>query len=223
MKYVAYYRVSTNKQGKSGLGLEGQQQSVKNCLASIPDCELITSFTEVESGKVDDRPKLNEALQLCKDNNYTLLIAKLDRLSRNVEFLFHIKNSGVDIHCVDLPQLNTLTLGIYATLAQHERELIGQRTKAALQAKKVRGIKLGAPNPVFTEAMRNKAIEVIQRKAQSNENTIRAVEAIRMKLQETKNLSQIAVYLNEKHFQTAKGKTFRAEQVKRLIEKYDLI
>ncbi|MBC5632814.1 recombinase family protein [Parabacteroides hominis] len=222
MKYVAYYRVSTNKQGRSGLGLEGQQKSVMNCLSQIPNCELVASFTEIESGKIDDRPQLNEALQLCKDNNYTLLIAKLDRLSRNVEFLFHIKNSGVDIHCVDLPQLNTLTLGIYATLAQHERELIGQRTKAALQAKKARGVKLGAPNATFTNIMRTNALEAIQKKAQSNENTIRAVEAIRMKLQETKNLSQIAAYLNEKHFQTAKGKAFRAEQVKRLIEKYEL-
>lgn len=193
-----------------------------NCLSQIPNCELVASFTEIESGKIDDRPQLNEALQLCKDNNYTLLIAKLDRLSRNVEFLFHIKNSGVDIHCVDLPQLNTLTLGIYATLAQHERELIGQRTKAALQAKKARGVKLGAPNATFTNIMRTNALEAIQKKAQSNENTIRAVEAIRMKLQETKNLSQIAAYLNEKHFQTAKGKAFRAEQVKRLIEKYEL-
>ena len=222
MKYVAYYRVSTNKQGRSGLGLEGQQKSVMNGLPQIPNCELVASFTEIESGKIDDRPQLNEALQLCKDNNYTLLIAKLDRLSRNVEFLFHIKNSGVDIHCVDLPQLNTLTLGIYATLAQHERELIGQRTKAALQAKKARGVKLGAPNATFTNIMRTNALEAIQKKAQSNENTIRAVEAIRMKLQETKNLSQIAAYLNEKHFQTAKGKAFRAEQVKRLIEKYEL-
>ena len=222
MKYVAYYRVSTNKQGRSGLGLEGQQKSVMNCLSQIPNCELVASFTEIESGKIDDRPHLNEALQLCKANTYTLLIAKLDRLSRNVEFLFHIKNSGVDIHCVDLPQLNTLTLGIYATLAQHERELIGQRTKAALQAKKARGVKLGAPNATFTNIMRTNALEAIQKKAQSNENTIRAVEAIRMKLQETKNLSQIAAYLNEKHFQTAKGKAFRAEQVKRLIEKYEL-
>ena len=193
-----------------------------NCLSQIPNCELVASFTEIESGKIDDRPQLNEALQLCKDNNYTLLIAKLDRLSRNVEFLFHIKNSGVDIHCVDLPQLNTLTLGIYATLAQHERELIGQRTKAALQAKKARGVKLGAPNATFTNIMRTNALEAIQKKAQSNENTIRAVEAIRMKLQETKNLSQKAAYLNEKHFQTAKGKAFRAEQVKRIIEKYEL-
>ena len=95
------------------------------------------------------------------------MIAKLDRLSRNVEFLFHIKNSGVDIHCVDLPQLNTLTLGIYATLAQHERELIGQRTKAALQAKKARGVKLGAPNATFTNIMRTNALEAIQKKAQS--------------------------------------------------------
>ncbi|WP_293670666.1 recombinase family protein [uncultured Parabacteroides sp.] len=222
MKYVAYYRVSTNKQGRSGLGLESQQQSVMNCLSRIPNCELITSFTEIESGKKDNRPQLNAALQLCKDNNYTLLIAKLDRLSRNVEFLFHIKNSGVDIHCVDLPQLNTLTLGIYATLAQHERELIGQRTKAALQAKKDRGIKLGAPNATFTDTMRFNAIDAIQEKARSNENTIRAVEAIRMKLNETKNFSKIAAYLNEKHFSTANGKTFRAEQVKRLMIKYDL-
>lgn len=222
MKYVAYYRVSTNKQGKSGLGLEGQQHSVMNCLSHIPDAELVASYTEVESGKKDDRPQLNAALQLCKDNNYTLLIAKLDRLSRNVEFLFHIKNSGVDIQCVDLPQLNTLTLGIYATLAQHERELIGQRTKAALQAKKARGIKLGSPSATFTDAMRINAIQVIQEKAKSNENTIRAVEAIRMKLQETKNLSHIAAYLNEKHFQTAKGKSFQPTQVKRLIEKYGL-
>lgn len=223
MEYVAYYRVSTNKQGKSGLGLEGQQQSVMNCLAHISDSKLITSFIEIESGKKDDRPQLNEALQLCKDNNYTLLIAKLDRLSRNVEFLFHIKNSGVEIHCVDLPQLNTLTLGIYATLAQHERELIGQRTKAALQAKKARGVKLGAPNAAFTDAMRLNALKAIQNKAQSNENTIRAVEAIRMKLQETKNLAHIAAYLNEKHFQTAKGKAFKAEQVKRLINRFSLI
>ena len=130
--YVAYYRVSTKRQGESGLGLEAQKQAV-NLYAKTNGC-ILKEFTEVESGKKDNRPQLDMAIKECKQRNATLLIAKLDRLSRNVSFLFTLKQS-INFVCLDLPDLNTLTLGIFATMAQHERGLISKRTKSALQIK----------------------------------------------------------------------------------------
>jgi DNA invertase Pin-like site-specific DNA recombinase len=141
-KYVAYFRVSTDRQGASGLGLEAQQAAVIQYTDGI-----IHSFTEIESGKHDDRPQLQAAIAMCKATGAALLIAKIDRLSRQAAFLLTLRDSGVQIVAADMPHAGTLEFGIRAVVAQHEREEISRRTKAALQAAKARGIKLGSPNP----------------------------------------------------------------------------
>ena len=141
--FVAYYRVSTAKQGKSGLGLEAQRRSIETFLNG-GQWDLLDTFTEVETGTRSDRPQLKEAMDLCKATGAKLLVAKLDRLSRNAEFLLSLKNSGVDFVAADMPDANRLTVGIMAVIAEQERELISKRTKDALAAAKARGVQLGA-------------------------------------------------------------------------------
>jgi DNA invertase Pin-like site-specific DNA recombinase len=139
-QFVAYYRVSTDRQGRSGLGLEAQQAAVRGYLsASAP----IAEFIEIESGKRNDRPQLEQALALCRKRKARLVIAKLDRLSRNLAFIATLMDSGVEFVAVDNPHATRLTLHILAAVAEHERHMIADRTKAALQAAKNRGIRLG--------------------------------------------------------------------------------
>jgi DNA invertase Pin-like site-specific DNA recombinase len=145
MNYVTYYRVSTKAQGYSGLGIEAQQDAVASLLRSRGGREL-ASFTEVESGKrSDNRPQLQAALLRCRQARATLLVAKLDRLSRNAVFLLTLRDSGQRFIAADMPDANELTVGVLALVAQHEREMISARTKAALAAAKARGRKLGNP------------------------------------------------------------------------------
>ncbi|MEQ9314833.1 MAG: recombinase family protein [Henriciella sp.] len=145
LKLVAYERVSTARQGRSGLGLEAQRTAIEQ-FASSRDAQIIGRFTEVESGRKTDRPKLAEALGLARLTGATLVIAKLDRLSRNAAFLLTLRDSGVRFVAVDMPEANDLTVGIMALVAQQEREAISRRTKEALAAAKARGVKLGNPN-----------------------------------------------------------------------------
>jgi DNA invertase Pin-like site-specific DNA recombinase len=140
--FVAYYRVSTDRQGRSGLGLEAQQKAVTDYLNG-GNWSVIAEFTEVETGKRNDRPQLERALAACRKHKATLVIAKLDRLSRNLAFIATLMDSGIEFIAVDNPHANKLTLHILAAVAQHEREMIAARTKAALQASKARGTKLG--------------------------------------------------------------------------------
>jgi DNA invertase Pin-like site-specific DNA recombinase len=146
--FVAYYRVSTQKQGRSGLGLEAQQAAVASYIASQNGgSKLIAAFQEVESGKRERwRPALIKAMDRCKLTGATLIIAKLDRLSRDARFLLELQAGGVPFLCADMPEANELTIGILAVVAEHERRMISERTKAALQAAKARGVKLGNPN-----------------------------------------------------------------------------
>ncbi|OUJ67870.1 recombinase family protein, partial [Hymenobacter crusticola] len=142
-RYVPYYRVSTQRQGQSGLGLEAQQAAVQ---AFVPEpTQLLPAFTEVESGSKNQRPQLAAAIAAAREQGATLLIAKLDRLSRNAGFILTLRDSGVSFVCCDMPDANTLTVGLFAVIAQHERELISKRTKDALAAKKARGAVLGTP------------------------------------------------------------------------------
>jgi DNA invertase Pin-like site-specific DNA recombinase len=141
-KFIAYYRVSTRRQGTSGLGLEAQRKAVHDYLNG-GRWQLVEEIVEVESGKRNDRPQLARALDLCRAWRATLVIAKLDRLARNVEFTARLMNSGVEFVAVDFPQANRLTIHILAAMAEHEREMISARTKAALAAAKARGIALG--------------------------------------------------------------------------------
>jgi DNA invertase Pin-like site-specific DNA recombinase len=142
--FVAYYRVSTPKQGASGLGLEAQRASVEEHLLRVGGKQL-AAFTEVETGSRNDRPKLQEALLRCRQTNSILLVAKLDRLGRDAAFLIQLRNSSTKFVCADMPEANELTISLLAIVAEHERKMISKRTKEALQAAKARGVKLGNP------------------------------------------------------------------------------
>ena len=145
MRIVGYERVSTTRQGASGLGLEAQRTVIEDFAASR-GAEVLARFTEVESGRKADRPELAKALHLAKVTGATLVIAKLDRLSRNAALLLALRDSGVRFVAVDMPEANDLTVGIMALVAQAEREAISRRTKEALAVAKARGVKLGNPN-----------------------------------------------------------------------------
>ncbi|PWC98060.1 recombinase family protein [Azospirillum sp. TSO5] len=145
-KFVSYLRVSTDKQGRSGLGLQAQRAAVANYLNG-GDWTLVQEFVEVESGGKNDRPVLAAAMAACRIHRATLVIAKLDRLSRNAAFLLTLRDSGVDFVAADMPDANRLTVGVMALVAEQEREAISARTKAALAQAKAQGKKLGAPNP----------------------------------------------------------------------------
>ena len=141
--FVSYLRVSTQKQGQSGLGLEAQRKAVEDYLNG-GDWNLIEEVVEVESGKKNKRPKLNEAIELCKASGATLVVAKIDRLTRDAAFLLNLKDAGIDFIAADMPEANRLTSGMMALVAEQEREAISKRTKEALAAAKVRGVQLGA-------------------------------------------------------------------------------
>jgi len=155
--YIAYFRVSTTRQGRSGLGLEAQQQAVSVFLRGHREL-IIEDFTEIESGRRSDRPQLVAALEACRKHKAVLLIAKLDRLARNVHFISGLMESGVEFVAVDMPEANRLTIHILAAVAEHEREMISQRTKAALQVAKARGAKLGSPEPKKGAAVRSQVL-----------------------------------------------------------------
>lgn len=216
-KYIAYYRVSTQRQS---LGLKAQQANVSNFIQSNIDSILISEYSEKESGKSNSRIELNKALYECKQQNATLIIAKLDRLSRNISFVFDLKQSGIEFLALDLPQFNTLTLAVFMGLAQQERELISTRTKAALKVKKEQGCKLGRPNASFTNEQINNATTRRKEIAENNENTKRAKLMITALIKTTNNKSKIARQLNENGFRTAKNKLFDAKAIDRIIQRY---
>lgn len=218
-KYVAYYRVSTKQQGQSGLGLEAQRADVRrfvNCEACI-----IAEFTEVESGKrTANRPELAAALEMCKRTGATLIVAKLDRLSRNAAFILTLKEAGVNFQCVDLPELNTLTLGVFASVAQFERERISERTKSALAAAKVRGTKLGNPH---LEATREKATQAakearVRIAAERPCNRRASAMAVNLRAQGL-TLQAIADELNKQGFETARGKAWVPTTIRDLLKR----
>lgn len=216
-QYIAYYRVSTVRQG---LGLDAQREAVRRYIE--PSAEIIAEYAEKESGKHDNRPALEQAVREVRETGAVLLIAKLDRLSRSVSFIFRLKESGVPFECADMPDLNTLNIGIVATLAQHERELISKRTKEALAAKKRQGFALGTPANL-TDAARLKAVEANRRKARENRANIQATELIRLYLKDGLNQSQIAEKLNDLGYTTSRGKRFTNVQIGRLARRAGVI
>lgn len=216
MKYVAYYRVSTQKQGQSGLGLEAQKEIVKQHLKRKD--RIIAEYTEVETGKSNYRPQLTEAILHTKEQNATLIIAKLDRLSRNISFIFQLRDTKVPFVCCDIPEANTLTIGMFATMAQHERETISARTKAALQVKKQQGFKLGSPQNL-TEQARQKSIAVRKDQARRNTENRRASALIKELRAQKMSYQKIAERLNEAGFKTSQAKQFTSVQVKRLDDR----
>ena len=215
--YVAYYRVSTKQQGESGLGLEAQKTMVKNFLKN--DDVLICEYEEVESGKNNNRPQLLKAIEKSKSEGATLLIAKLDRLSRNAGFIFLLKDSNVDFKCCDMPEANSLTIGIMAVLAQEERELISKRTISALQELKAKGVKLGNPKNLTPEAQKMGS-EAMRLKALSNENNRKATALIVSLRNAGKTYGKIADDLNINGFKTSRGCEFTSSQVLVLYDRF---
>ena len=212
--YVAYYRVSTDEQERSGLGLDAQRKAVIDFINGGA-ANLIAEFTEIESGKRNDRPQLAEALKLCRKEKAVLVIAKLDRLARNVAFISNLMESGVDFQAVDMPDANRLTVHILAAVAEHEREMISQRTIAALQAAKARGVKLGSPDPA-----KGSAIGVAANKGKADRFAanvvpiIREIEASGV----TSNLG-IAKALNARGIPTARGGQWYDSTVKNVLNR----
>ena len=215
-RFVAYYRVSTEKQGRSGLGLEAQRQDVEAYLNG-GSWKLVAEFTEIESGKRSERPKLAEAIKTAKKHKATLVIAKLDRLSRNVAFIANLMEAGADFVAVDMPHANKLTIHILSAVAEHEREMISQRTRAALAAAKSRGVKLGNRSNIGV--------------AQANSRTIRTAEAdqfasniqpvvLQIKAAGIRTLSGIAEALNARGLRTPRGGDWQAVQVKRVLGRH---
>jgi DNA invertase Pin-like site-specific DNA recombinase len=218
--YVAYLRVSTKGQERSGLGLEAQR-AIINHYATIDQVEVINEFLEAESGKsIENRPTLKEALTFCKTHNAILVVAKLDRLSRDVEHIFSIirKLGEGNFKSCDLPSTDSLTLSIFAGLAQREREIISIRTKLALKAKKDRGEKLGKPENL-TDFGRKIGVATNKQKAKTNINNIRAKSLIVRCKKDGLTLQEIANELNINGFKTSRGKTFLKTSVLRMLNK----
>ncbi|MCB2380430.1 recombinase family protein [Hymenobacter sp. BT635] len=213
-KYVPYYRVSTQKQGQSGLGLEAQRAAV---VAFAPAGGLVgEEFVEVESGKKNQRPQLLAAIAAARRHGAVLLIAKLDRLSRNAGFIFALRDSGVEFVCCDMPDANTLTVGLFAVIAQHERETISRRTKDALTAKKARGAQLGTPANM-TDQVREQGRAVQQLNAKQSQANRQAARLASLLHAQGHTLQQIAGELNEAGYRTRRGKEFFPMTVQRLL------
>jgi len=215
MKFVAYYRVSTKRQGNSGLGLEAQQHAVMRHVDSS-NGKLVKSFQEVESGRKDDRPQLKAALETAKKNKATVIIAKLDRLGRRASYILRlIDESGVDFHICDMPNADKLTITILAAVAEREAENISARTKAALAAKKARGAKLG--NPRILEAQKA-SLKVNKKKNKKRQEATRMfiLREIIIKGRVTTHVG-IAECLNARGIPTARGGQWHTTTVRRLI------
>lgn len=222
-KFVGYYRVSTRRQGESGLGLEAQKETI-SCYLNGGNWELIGEFTEIESGKKDDRPELSKALQLCRITGATLIIAKLDRLARNVAFISRLMEGGVDFIACDFPQANRLTVHIIAAVAEHEREMISKRTREALAAKKARGERLGTPGNI-TPAVRAAAqVKAKYARMEKADRFALQVGPVAAELRaEGKGLRMIATAMNGRNILTPRGKagTWTQTAVKNLLTRLD--
>jgi DNA invertase Pin-like site-specific DNA recombinase len=216
-KFVSYLRVSTSRQGRSGLGIEAQRQAVEDYLNG-GNWQLVREFVEVESGKKADRPQLEKAFQLCRLLGAKLVIAKLDRLSRDAHFLLGLEKAGVDFVAADMPQANRLTIGIMAVMAEDERRRISERTKAALAGAKRRGIKLGGYRGARLTAKAQRAgraaiQERVRRRALDLDPIIKELQAAGFE-----TLRAIAAELDERGIPAARGGKWSAIQVARLLE-----
>ena len=218
-RVVAYYRVSTEAQGRSGLGLEAQQQAVRS-LCEGRGWQVIAEHKEIESGKRADRPALAQALHHAKVTGAVLVVAKLDRLSRSVSFLSALQDSGARFMAADMPEATELTVHIMAVVAQAERKAIGKRTQEALTAAKARGTKLGNPNGAAALRRADKgnvdALKVIREGADRHAQELAPVIAD-IKSTVGTSLGVIARALNERHIQTRRGGQWHASSVRNLL------
>lgn len=226
-KLIAYYRVSTRRQGKSGLGLEAQEAAVR-AYAKATGGRVLASYTEVESGKRAERPELAAAVAHARRSKARLVIAKLDRLARNVAFTSALMESGCDFVACDNPHANRLTIHILAAVAEDEARRISDRTKAALGAAKRRGVRLGSARPGHWKgreaarkrgARRGAAASVRVRR----ERALAAVEDLVPRMRELReggaSLREIAAHLNEAGQSTPRGSTWTAMAVKRALDR----
>lgn len=214
-KYIAYYRVSRKEQGISGLGLLAQKSSVSKYVTS-QNGTILKEFTEIESGtNKRQRIEIHKAIQLAKNENAILVIAKLDRLARNVTFVSSLMDAGIEFLAVDMPSANNFTIHIFSALAEQEAKLISSRTKLALAELKKRGVKLGNPSNLTSEA-RKKGVETIKRNALNNDRNRQAKSIITNCKEKGMSYRQIANYLNELNYQTRFGNKFFPSTIKQL-------
>lgn len=213
-KLVAYYRVSTARQEASGLGLDAQRQAVAAFLGSQA---VVAEFTETESGKRTDRPELARAIGACRLYGARLVIAKLDRLSRDAHFLLGLEKAGVDFVAADMPHANRLTVGIMALVAEEERRMISARTKAALAAAKARGTVLGGYRGHTITRVAGEA----GRRSQAARAGARVADLApvldELRAAGTTSLGRIAMALNARGIPAARGGTWTATQVRRTM------
>jgi DNA invertase Pin-like site-specific DNA recombinase len=218
-KFIAYYRVSTKKQGVSGLGLDAQREAVRCYLASV-NGHLVAEFTEVEHGtrRGNGRPQFAAALALCRLQRATLCIAKLDRLARNVAFISNLMESNVEFTACDFPQANRLTIHVLASVAEHEAEMISTRTKVALAAAKRKGVVLGGDRGnthlIYRKGARQSAKVRSEQAQRRTTDLIPVIEAL--KAEGAVSLRDIADGLNQRGIPTARGGEWSATQVMRL-------
>ena len=211
-KFVSYFRVSTDAQGRSGLGLEAQEAAVASYLNG-GSWELVESFVEVESGRNNDRPELAKALTACKKYKAVLVVAKLDRLSRSVAFLARMLEANVEFVACDNPHANKLMIHMLAAFAEHERDQISARTKAALAAAKARGVKLGGPKLAEAQAKGQ-----VAQKADAKKRAANVMPLIReIKAAGITSMNAIAQTLNARGIPTARGGQWFASSVRNLL------
>jgi len=216
---IAYFRVSTAKQGESGLGLDAQRAAVAEFARRGPH-EVLAAYQEVETGKRADRPELHKAIRHARRARATLVIAKLDRLARNVHFLSGLMESGVDFVAVDMPAANRLTLHIMAAVAEDEARRISERTRAALAAFKARGGRLGTPRNLTPEARARGSILGAAAARARADDAYADVMPLVLELR-GRGLSQraIAGRLNADGHATRRGRPWNQVQVKRVLDR----
>jgi DNA invertase Pin-like site-specific DNA recombinase len=215
-KFISYLRVSTKRQGESGLGLEAQRTAVINFVRSLgEDAEIVGEMVEVETGKRSDRPILRAAIERCKTDGATLLVAKLDRLSRNLHFVTTLQNSKVDFMAADNPHATPFLIHILVAVAEHEREMISSRTKHALQAAKRRGVRLG--NPHYHTAIQ-KAVETRKTLASNRNSEFRRIVMETMAKTGMTKLAELAQALNLRGFKTSHGCQFTPTHIHRILK-----
>lgn len=224
---MAYYRVSTKKQGASHLSLDAQREAVLKYIKNNGN-RIIKEYTEVESGKNDDRPELNKALHLCRQEGAVLVVAKLDRLYRNVYFTTRLMNDKVKFICVDFPEASDLTIHIFAAIAEWERKEISRRTKAALAKKyakdpasRQRHGLMKDGTRAFSAEGRAKGARRIRYKANTNIASRHAFHFIRPLREQGLSFAKIASKLNEEGYETRYGKKFYASQVRNIWERFN--
>ena len=218
--FIAYYRVSTTKQGVSGLGLDAQREMVRRYLDG-GSWTLLDQFTEIESGRRDDRPNLLKAIKLCQLKNAKLVVSKLDRLSRDLHFITSLQKSGIKFVVAENPDMNELTVHIFAAMAEHERKLISKRTKEALAIAKQRGVKLGNPIILNGGQIAGSGDTTVARKVKTdkaNDYAHKMKEIIEdIKAAGHSSLRSIAHELNNRDFTTRRNNEWTANSVRLCI------